>query len=63
MKNGFFSNSGGGGGLLFCTILKYPFLVANPKNVSKAPLAPISTYFEEEVRAEETRFFGHYFFF
>ena len=31
-----------------CTILRYPYLVTDPKHFLKAPLAPIYTYFEGE---------------
>ena len=55
---------GGGGGRLsvsrirppadpkgpLCTVLKYPFLVTDPENFLRAPLAPFYTNFEEEVR-------------
>ena len=39
---------GGGVGLGFCTILKYPFLVTDPKNFLKASLGPMYTNFEGE---------------
>ena len=32
--------------VLFCTILRYPYLVMNPKNFLKAPWAAIYTNFE-----------------
>ena len=34
----------------FCTILRYPFLVSDPKNFLKAPLTPIYTNFEGAAR-------------
>ena len=49
---------GGGGVQTSCTILRYPFLVINPKIFSKAP---IYTSFEEGARAAKTRFFGQHF--
>ena len=40
-----------------CTVLRYPFLVADPKTFLKAP-----TSFEGGVRAEKTQFFWSKFF-
>ena len=42
-----------------CTILRYPFLVMDPKIFLKAPMY---TYFEGGERAEKTQFFGQNFF-
>ena len=39
------------------TILRYPFLVTDPKNFLMVPLAPINTDFEGGARAEKTQFF------
>ena len=39
-----------------CTILKYPYLVTEPKIFLKAPLTPICTNFEGEARAEKRVF-------
>ena len=44
-----------------CTILRYPFLVMDPKIFLKAPLEALYTNFEEGVRAEKTLFFGQHF--
>ena len=44
-----------------CTILRYPYLLTDPKNFLKAPLAPIYTNFEGGARAEKTQFFGRHF--
>ena len=43
-----------------CTILRYQFLVTDPKKFVKGPLAPIYTNFEG-ARAEKTQFFGQIF--
>ena len=43
------------------TILRYPFLVMDPKNFLKALPAPIYTSFEGGARAEKTQFFGQNF--
>ena len=43
------------------TILKYPFLVADPKKFLKAPLAPIYTKFEGERALKKNAFFGEKF--
>ena len=47
---------------LYCfAILRYLFLVTDPKIFLKAPLALIYTNFEGTARAEKTRFFGQNF--
>ena len=43
-------------GSSFCTILRYPFLVMDPKNFLKA-----CTKFEGGARAEKAQFFGQNF--
>ena len=50
----------GGGGWL-CTIVKYPFLVTDPNNFLKAPLAPKYTNFEGGARAEKMQIFVNIF--
>ena len=44
-----------------CTILRYPYLLTDPKIFLKAPLAPLYTNCEGEARAENTQFFGQNF--
>ena len=44
-----------------CTILRYPYLVTDPKNFLKAPLAPIYTYFRGERVPKKRNFFGQNF--
>ena len=44
-----------------CTILRYPFLVTDPKIFLKAPSVPIYTNFEGGLHAEKTQFFGKIF--
>ena len=39
-----------------CTILRYPFLVMDPKNFLKVPLAPIYTNFEGERAPKKRKF-------
>ena len=41
-----------------CTILRYAFLMTDPKVFLKAPWAPIYINFEGGARAEKTRLFG-----
>ena len=43
-----------------CTILRYPFLVTDPKNFLKAPLAPLFTNFEWGARAKKTGFWSKF---
>ena len=43
------------------TILRYPFLMMDPKMFLKAPWAPMYTNFEGGARAEKTQFFGQKF--
>ena len=46
-----------------CTILRYPYLVTDPKSFLRAPLEPIYTNFEGGggARAEKAQFFGQSF--
>ena len=44
-----------------CTILRYPYLVTDPKIFLKAPWAPIYTKFEGGARAEKTQFLAKFF--
>ena len=44
-----------------CTILRYPYLVTDPKKFLKEPLAPIYTYFEGGARKKKRHFFGQSF--
>ena len=39
-----------------CTILRYPYLVTDPKKFLKAPSPPIYTNFEGRVRAKKRDF-------
>ena len=48
----------GGGGSPLCNILKYPFLVTDPKNFLKVPWAPIYTIFEGGAQAKKKRDFS-----
>ena len=45
----------------FCTILRYPYLVTDPKIFLKSPLAPIYTNFEGGVRAKKKKILGQKF--
>ena len=45
----------------FCTILRYPFLLKEPKYFLKAPSVPIYSNFEEGERAGKAQFFRQNF--
>ena len=48
-------------GVPFHTILRYPYLVPDPKNFLKAPFQPMHTNFEGGACAEKAQFFGQNF--